>query len=671
MLSQTPPKTARESRLSRLTRDTGGNYALIFALALPMLIPAVGIGWDTVRSMALKKDLQQSIDATAQTMTQRVNSCLATTRTASGAGGFNNDTDNGCLNNAQYTSNLKGSAQTLLTQNFSQHGYLNAPTIVGDVTINQITGQLNMQGSVSYRCVFMKLVYPSGCIVTAGSGTDLENAYAQGKVLQISVPTEVYDLWATYPNQPANPKPLIISATDGWKPYSWAAGTNLPTGLAINSIAADKAQIVGTPIDVACDTPNCLPQTMAPVAVSVMDSGDVNRANLNRQTSVGYAKFRMIHVLKITQMQGVVGEDGNRDSGNMRPNVFTYGAVPTVSGGLGPFTFTCSGMPQGLPNHPFTCDSATGTISGQPALSAARPSMSGTYQVTVTDSRGITATGSMNYNYVIPTFTAYGGTVTGTFGLNLPDNSYAFGADGGYGWVNASCTNLPVQIYCAGQGYDSGGSSGGYFRGLIQGQPKPGTAPDGTIYATLTDAAGRSQVVGIVYHWTQPTQDQIDYYDCGSSYTPVAYVDAVYSSVHDKWGSGQQQRIYWSCGASADPGGYTPNNYAVGGVKYGTNDPVQYENKQAMQALLNAAANVCQLMITQVITVSAGRQGNTCASAPVFADISQYGRVNSPPLAPAPQICFRWRSQDGWGQTQGQYISCTNQDGSGVTYASW
>jgi Flp pilus assembly protein TadG len=680
-MTSRPPSARRTSRWLQLIRDTGGGYALIVALALPMLLPAIGIGIDTMRAMALKQDLQQSIDSTAQTMTLRLNLCLDKARTANGTKGQVADPDTGCLNDSVFTGGLKASAQTLLNTNFTQRGYVVPPQIVGDVAIDQITGQMQMQGTVTYKCFFMKLIDPNGCLVAAGSGTKLSNAFAQGKPLSVSVPTDLFDIWAQEPNQPL--KPIVMTASDGWKPYTWTAGSNLPLGLALTKTSETTATVSGTPAEIACDTSNCAPQTLPPVAVSVMDNGDANRANMNRQTAVGYLRFRMIHVLKITQVVGVQGEDGQRDQAtgtDVRPSVFTYGAEPVVSGGLAPFTFTCSGMPQGTQNNgsgQFTCDSNTGRITGQPLLNAGMPVVQGTYQITVTDARGKTATGAMNYIYRLPTFTAYGGSVSGTYGKNFVMNG-VFGADGGYGWVNATCSGLPPGVYCGGQGYDAGVNGGrwGYFEGFVQGQPQSGSPSSGVFYATLTDAAGRSMTVPITYNWTAPTQDQIDYYDCTTNVTNVAYVDAVYSSVHDKYGSGNQKRIFWACGSSADSTGYAPNNFGPGAnggnfLKYGTNYNYQMVSKDAMNALIAQASNVCQQMLSDTLVQFDGRQGDTCVGNPSFADISQMGRVNPVAQNPPPSICYRWKSSDGWGLTKSSVISCTNQDGSGVTMVNW
>ncbi len=191
-----------------------------------MLIPGVGIGIDMMRAMALKQDLQHSIDAAAQTMTQRLNICLDGTRTASGSRGTVQDRDNGCLNDTVFAGGLKNSAQTLLTNNFTQRGYEVPPRIDNDVVINQITGDMQMQGSVTYKCWFMKLVDPSGCRVAVNSGASLKNAFAQGKPLKITVPDNLVDIWAEENNQP-NPA-LTVTAQDGWKPTRSPPGPTCP-----------------------------------------------------------------------------------------------------------------------------------------------------------------------------------------------------------------------------------------------------------------------------------------------------------------------------------------------------------------------------------------------------------------------------------------------------------
>lgn len=671
-------------QIAALARDTRGNYAVFFGLMLPVLIPGIGIGIDMARLMALKQDLQHSVDAASQTMTQRLNLCLDQTRTQSGAAGQTQDQDLGCLNSSQFTTNLKSSAQTLLSTNFAQRGYSTPPTIVGDVVIDQVSGHMQLQATVGYHCFFMRMLGGNLCNANAMSGANLTNAFAQGKVLRISVPATLTDLWAAENNQP-NPA-MLITASDGWEPYTFVAGSNLPTGLAITKISNTSAQIQGTPIDIPCDTSNCAPQNLAPVAVSVLDNGDDNRTHANRQTDVGYARFRMIHVLKITQVQGVVGEDGARDQTgtNIRPGVFTYGAEPVVSGGLGPFTFTCSGMPQGVGTNPFTCDPNTGRITGQPLLNASIASLTGTYTITVTDARGKTATGSMNYTYVIPGFTAYGGAISGVYGKQM-SSSIVFGADGGYGYVKATCSGVPAGLSCAGNGYDgdpNGGSSRwGYFEGIVQGTPQDGTPATGVFYATLTDAAGRSQTVPVSWNFTRPTVvTDYDYFDCGTGVSIIGYVNAVYSSVHDKYGSNITGTVNVGCGLAVDPSGYSPNIYGPWGVvngvsqqgpKYGNAQQVQIISPTQMQQFIDWANNICTQMAYDVNVTFAGRQGDACAGSVQIADVTQYGRFNPPPYVAPPQLCYRWRSQDGWGMTNSRAVTCTDQNGNTVGVYSW
>lgn len=668
MTSHPSPGRPGAERLSRLRRDAGGNYALILALVLPMLIPAVGIGIDTMRAMTLKQDLQHSIDAAAQTMTQKLNLCLDGKRTQSGGKGLVDDVDTGCLNDAVFTGGLKASAQTLLTNNFTQRGYVVPPRIDGEVTINQLTGDMQMRGSVTYKCFFMKMIDPNGCLVTVGSGDALKNAFAQSKPLKIIVPTNLFDIWAEEPNQP-NP-PVVITATDGWKPYSFATGPNLPAGLALSQVNDTTAQIQGRPTDTPCDTPNCLPQTMPPVAVSVMDSGDTNRANMNRQTDVDYVRFRMIHVLKISQIQGITGEDGRRDQStgtDVRPNVFTYGAEVTVSGGLGPFTFACTGLPTGLPNKPFTCDAGTGRISGQPLLNVGMQSQSGTYRVTVTDARGKTASAQMNYTYRLPGFTAYGGAVSGTFGKDFTAAN-AFGADGGYGWVRAQCFNLPPGVYCGGEGYDGSAGRWGYYEGFVQGRPAEGSPETGVITVRLWDAAGRSIDVGVTYTWRRPTIDDFDSYDCGDGISTIGTVQSVYNSVHCKFGCGFARQISVTCGASTDASGYNPNTFAAAawnaqGPQYGKNYQQRYLSKPEMSALVDWANGMCNRMYSELVAVSDGRQGNTCQGSVTMTDTTNYGRLNSGPPPPPPAYCWMIQSQDGWNQNRYTVRACQDQSG--------
>jgi hypothetical protein len=365
--------------------------------------------------------------------------------------------------------------------------------------------------------------------------------------------------------------------------------------------------------------------------------------------------------------------------------VFTYGVEPVVSGGLGPFTYACSGMPQGVGSHPFTCDPNTGRISGQPMLSAAQAVQTGTYTVTVTDSRQKTATAQRPYVYRIPAFTAQGGAITGVYGKQM-SSAIVFSADGGYGYVSATCDGVPAGLSCAGNGYDSnpngGGGRWGYFEGIVQGVPQEGTPASGVFYATLTDAAGRSQRVPVTWNFTRATQiSDFDYFDCGTGVSIIGYVDATYSSVHDKFGSGIPGRVNVACGLGVDPSGNNPNIYGPWGVpltqdqkqsiRYGNIQVVQYINASGMQDLITWANNMCSQMAYATAVNFQGRQGDSCSGSVQIADVSQFGRFNPPPQTTPPQICYRWRSQDGWGFTNSSIIRCTDQYGNLVTSYSW
>ncbi len=671
----------------RVMKDRRGNFATFFAISLPVLIPGIGIGVDMARLMALKQDLQHSVDATTQTITQRLNLCLDKKRTQSGTQGQVQDQDTGCLNDAQYTTALKSTAQALLSTNFTQKGYSSPPTIVGDVVLNQITGQMKMAATVSYHCFFMRMLNAQLCNAAASSDGNLSNAFAQGLPLRINVDPNVKDLWAedqTQPNLPFN-----IGASDGWKPYTFIAGANMPLGLTLKTTSDVTAAITGTPKDVQCDTANCAPQNLPPTTISVMDNGDANRSNSNRQTDVGYARFRLIHVLKVTSLDGIVGEDGQKDQAtgtDVRPGVFTYGVVPVVSGGLAPYTYACSGAPQGVGSvGQFTCnDDGSGRIKGMPLLNAGQAVVQGTYTITVTDARGKTATGTKNYIYRIPPFTAYGGNITGVYGKPM-STGIVFGADGGYGFVKATCSNLPPGLSCNGQGYDSDPNGGtgrwGYFEGTIVGSPADDAPSSGVFYATLSDAAGRSQTVPITYSFTRPTTiGSYDYFDCTTNYAIVGTVNAIYNSVHDKFGSNIPGVVNVSCGSSATGGQgptymYGPwgivNGVQMQGPKYGDVISAQMISPTQMQSLVDTANSICSRMATDTAGQFEGRQGDVCTGTVSIADVTKYGRFNSAQQQTPPQLCYRWRSQDGWGFTQSRVIICTDQNGGTIGSYSW
>ncbi|MBE9599687.1 putative Ig domain-containing protein [Pedobacter sp. MC2016-24] len=201
----------------------------------------------------------------------------------------------------------------------------------------ELTGKPTTAGNASFSII---VTDSKGCNATATFNLVVTDALAIGTAILPNGTTNVL-----YPNQ------TLPAATGGTGPYNYIA-TNLPPGLILDP---DTHVISGTPTQAGT----------YPVKVTVTD------ANGNKATQDYSIIVRDPLVLApATLAEGTVG------------TLYPAQTIPTVTGGVGPYAYTATGLPNGLIFNETTHE-ITGT-----------PTASGTYTVSVTvkDADGKTVT---------------------------------------------------------------------------------------------------------------------------------------------------------------------------------------------------------------------------------------------------------------------------------------
>ncbi|QRM35030.1 TadE/TadG family type IV pilus assembly protein [Microvirga sp. VF16] len=625
-------------------KDTRGNVALTFALTLPILIPAAGVAYDYSRISALHNDLQGSVDSISQTITQRINACLDTIRTDNGAGGYTLDT--GCLNAGQYGADRRAfdpqlEAQKLLATNFSQTGFDPAkpPQVIGSVEIDKYTGRYVVNAQVGYKCVFMSLL-KKDCTVSASSSAVTSNAFAQADQLALTGPTAI-EIWA---GQTSPSLPFALQASKGWPAYSYSVGANLPAGLTVNPTSG---QVGGQAQAIGCTSP-CNPQTLPATTFGVTDSGDPARGGINKQTAYHNVVFTIVHPLGLSYT-------GDSFDTIVAAGQYTYTKTPVRSGGKGPYTYSCAGLPASHPNNPFTCDANTGVIKGQPLLSSGQQAISGAITVTVRDGRGLTASTQVPYHFRLPGLAGRAlRKITGEIQDDIMITG-AFEGTGGWGTLRAYCSGLPAGMRCAGNGSDS------RFDGTVYGRPTDKTRMTGTFNVTIVDDTERTVTFPVAFEFK--ANDKVTRYDCGRE-TWIAWVDVTYNSVHCKYGCGFQRRVHVACGSNSDLNIMGPGPYNEDVGPYGKTYGSRYMTKAQMDdARAFARKEMCEFVDYHRDVLWGGRQGSFCGSVQLN-DVSDMGEfINSAPPPAAPPYCAYWKRDNGWGMTRAQGTQCFDGNG--------
>lgn len=426
-------------------RDDRGSVAMIFAGGAALFIAAMGVAVDYGRSATMQTTLQQSVDSTLQTISTQVNSCLNQNRT-------NDSTiDTGCLNaygvdgdGVVNMPGLRSQAEELVRDNFAraagiQRGGVvgydpgHEPRLVGDVTLNKHTGELEIGATVGYNCVFMKLL-ASDCKVSVGAATETEKSFAQSDVLVLKGPARL-EFWVDDPKfegTPADGPPIASSvppveetiegfqlvAEGGWPYYTFGAGSGPgsppPASLLGLTVHPRVGTMSGVPVascgeswsagvgsgQHVCDASNVLTQFWA------QDTGDANRSGRNKQLATVQVPVMTVYALGL-QLENEKPLLGNKPDPS-RPEEL-YRIIGHRIGGKSDYTFECHDVPAGS----WTCDTANGVLEGTPGINPTSggggitrvcggvPGCTNTkpFRMVVTDGRGYTAEASIPYDW--------------------------------------------------------------------------------------------------------------------------------------------------------------------------------------------------------------------------------------------------------------------------------
>ncbi len=238
-----------------------------------------------------------------------------------------------------------------------------------------------------------------------------------------------------------------LAGNGGDPPYSWMAN-GLPGGLTLN---ATTGAITGTPTTAGTSS----------VEVTLTDADD--------QTATATLTLDVRAALKITTSSLPDGQTGA-----------AYSATLAGTGGLAPYSWTATGLPDGL-----TLDSASGAITGTPTAVG-----TATVDVTITDAAGATANQTLSLDVEPPPLTITtsslpGGKVDTAYSATLAGS----GGTPPYQW---SASGLPA------------GLTLNPSTGAISGTPTVATTA--TVDVTLTDADARHVTAALSLTVAKPDQ---------------------------------------------------------------------------------------------------------------------------------------------------------------------
>lgn len=326
-----------------------GNVAIIFAIALPIIVGTIGGGIDLARASKMRAALTHAVDSTAARIEETRISCPRDSSSR------NTDITNCTTRDGEKLTTF---AARHITAEFQGAGFDSKVQIGPTVSLNPTNNRVILTATSSYSCTLVKLL-SSSCDINVGSRSNTpagsENAVA---AMSLSAPTQA-EIWIDEYGSPA--LPTRLSAKGGKSPYQFAIGPNLPEGLQLDPVSGS---ITGKPSAIPCDL-DCKPQ-IRKIAVTAFDA-----SSPNRMAASGVVTYQIIHPLKVEIKQTQQG------------NVSSLETIRT--GGKPPFQYMCM-----TPLLNTTCDTATGKIVRFGTASG------GEITITVTDARGKSATAKAN-----------------------------------------------------------------------------------------------------------------------------------------------------------------------------------------------------------------------------------------------------------------------------------
>lgn len=335
-------------KLRTFPSNNEGNVALIFAVALPVVVGTAGGAIDLARASKMRTALSQAVDAAASRIELTQLSCPAAAKVIS-----YNVSD--CTTKSG--ERISALASRLVTAEFQNAGFDTKLDIDPAVTVNPANSRVIVRASSNYACTLFKLLSPS-CDVSVGSDpAPAADRVASSDALRLQTPTPG-EIWLGETGSPALPS--RINATGGTAPYKYAVGPNLPDGLKLDG---QTGLISGRPTPVACEL-ECPPQ-MRKIAVSAFDS-----TAPARRTATGVITYTVIHPLRL----------------EIKPAKTGQAAIPQVvrTGGKPPFQYLCTSAVTNVFCHPTTGQIVRFSGPG------------GEIMISVTDARGISETKKAN-----------------------------------------------------------------------------------------------------------------------------------------------------------------------------------------------------------------------------------------------------------------------------------